>query len=98
MYFLMSSEILVNFDHYLVEYAYPYLQVAVKVLPLIWLARQHTLIWAGWLKKSRHVEKVKSFDIDKQKQQQSTFRQNLPIGLGFRILFIYQSCLQRLSF
>jgi len=70
----------------------------VKVLPLIRLAKQHALIWVGWLKKSRHVEKVKSSDIDKQKQQQSTFRQNLPIGLGFRILFLYQSCLQRLSF
>ena len=61
----------------------------MKVLPLIRLAKQHALIWVGWLKKSRHVEKVKSSDIDKQKQQQSTFRQNLPIGLGFRILFLY---------
>jgi len=70
----------------------------VKVLPLIRLAKQHALIWVGWLKKSRHVEKVKSSDIDKQKQQQSTFRQNLPMGWGLRILFIYQSFLQRLSF
>ena len=31
MYFLMSSEILVNFAHYLVEYAYPYLQNRSKV-------------------------------------------------------------------
>lgn len=31
MYFLMSSEILVNFAHYLVEYAYPYLQNHSKV-------------------------------------------------------------------
>ena len=31
MYFLMSSEILVKFANYLVEYAYPYLQNHSKV-------------------------------------------------------------------
>ena len=59
----------------------------MKVLPLIRLAKQHALIWVGWLKKSRHVEKVKSSDIDKQKQQQSMFRQNLPIGLDLEFYF-----------
>ena len=44
MYFLMSSEILVNFDHYLVEYAFPYLQNRSKVGKLQW----RFCLWFGW--------------------------------------------------